>query len=100
MQISEETRYHLEYRLWIRSFPKLTPTPTAFTRRKVTKLTAGIILVVLALGVLIGVPVLWGSTHIARNSPAPVVYGWFALLTLLMLGALVYAIIVSMSIPL
>ena len=30
----------------------------------------------------------------------PVVYGWFALLTVLMLGALVYAIIVAMSIPL
>ena len=63
-------------------------------------MTAGIILVVLALGVMVGVPILWGSTRIARNSPAPVVYGWFALLTLLMLGALVYAIIVALSIPL
>ena len=63
-------------------------------------MTAGIIIVVLALGVVVGGPLLWGSTRIAVNAPTAVVYGWFALLTALMLGALVYAIIVALSVPL
>ena len=33
------------------------------------------------------------------SAPARVVYAWFALLTLLLLGALGYAIIVALSIP-
>ena len=63
-------------------------------------MTAGIILVLVALGVMVGVPILWGSNHIANNAPVAVVYGWFALLTALMLAALVYAIIVALSLPL
>ena len=65
-----------------------------------SQLTAGIILVLVALMVLVGVPILWGSNRIASNAPVAVVYGWFALLTALMLGALVYAIIVALSLPL
>ena len=99
MLIRGLTRDHLEYEYGSNHFRYQTPhgQPVLGAR---SQLTAGIILVVFALGVLIGVPILWGSTRIASSSPAPVVYGWFALLTVLMLGALVYAIIVAMSIPL